>query len=163
MSVYLLLLKLCEELERMMNSFLWGKNCDSSKGIHWLCWNRMCKKKSNGGMGFKKLHEFNVALLGKQAWRILTRLDLLVSRVYKARYFPTCSFLEVGLGCNPSYLWKSILAAQKLVRTEVRKLIGDGYNTRVFFEPWLLDDVNPFVTTPVSDGLSNILVSSLMQ
>ena len=113
----------------MMNSFWWGKICDSSKGIHWLCWDRMCKKKSNGGMGFKKLQEFNVALLGKQVWRILTRPDLLVSRVYKARNFPTCSFLEVGLGCNPSYLWKSILAAQKLVRIGVRKLIGDGYNT----------------------------------
>ena len=65
----------------------------------------MCKKKKyNGGMGFKKLHEFNVALLGKQALRFLTRPDLLVSKVYKTRYFPTCSFLEVDLGCNPSYL-----------------------------------------------------------
>ena len=42
-------------------------------------------------------------------------------------------------------------------------MISDGYNTRVFFEPWLPDDVNHFVTTPVSDGLSNILVRSLMQ
>ena len=111
-----------------------GKNRFSSKGIHWLCWDRMCKKKSDGGMGFKNLHEFNVALFGKQAWRFLTRLDLLVSKVYKARYFPTCSFLEVDLGCNPSYLWRSILVAQNLVRTGAKKLIGDGYNPWVFLE-----------------------------
>ena len=55
------------------------------------------------------------------------------------------------------------LATQKLVRTEVRKLIGDECNTHVFSNPWLPDDVNPFVTTPISDCLSNILVSSLIQ
>ena len=71
--------------------------------------------------------------------------------------------MEIGLGCNPSYLWRSILAAQNLVWMRARKLIGDGYNTRVFFEPWLSDDVNPFVTTPISNGLSNILVGSSMQ
>ena len=48
-------------------------------------------------------------------------------------------------------------------KRQVSPLIGDGYNIRVFFEPRLLDDVSPFVTIFVCDGLSNILVSSLVQ
>ena len=45
MSVFLLPLNLCEELERIMNSFWWGKNHDLSKGIHWLCWIVCIRKK----------------------------------------------------------------------------------------------------------------------
>ena len=95
--------------------------------------------------------------------RTLRFWGITISKVYKSQYFPICSFLEAGLGCNPSHLWRRILAAQNLVWTGARKLIFDGCNTQVFFMPWLPSDVNPFVTTPISDGLSNILVSSLMQ
>ena len=35
MSVFLLPLNLCAELERMMNSFWWGNNDDNHRGIHW--------------------------------------------------------------------------------------------------------------------------------
>lgn len=45
-------------------------------------------KKIEGGMGFRKLQDFNVALLGKQGWRLVTNIDSLVEKVYIARYYP---------------------------------------------------------------------------
>ena len=65
MRVFLLPLSLYNELECMMNSFWWGKNDASSRGINWMSWNKLCTHKAAGGTGFRKLHEFNLAMLGK--------------------------------------------------------------------------------------------------
>ena len=107
MSVFYLPLDLCAELERMLNSFWWG-NGRTGDGIKWMSWERLCVPKCQGGMGFRRLHEFNLSLLGKQAWRILSELDSLASRVIKGKYYPHTTFLEAAIGNNPSYIWRSI-------------------------------------------------------
>lgn len=86
------------------------------KGIHWASWNALCKPKRMGGMGFRNLRDFNLALLGKQAWRLLNNEESLVTKIFKARYFPKCSFLDAELGSNPSFIWRSIWASQELIK-----------------------------------------------
>ena len=78
----------------MMNSFWWGSNGVNNKGIKWMSWNKLSMHKSQGGMGFRNLHEFNLAMLGKQGWKLLTDTTSLVVRVYRARYFPNRTFLD---------------------------------------------------------------------
>ena len=63
----------------------------------------MCKSKLQGGMGFRNLQAFNLAMLAKQGWRLLTNPSSLVARIYKAKYYPTSDVLGAKMGCNPSY------------------------------------------------------------
>ena len=51
-------------------------------------------------MGFRKIHIFNLALLAKQGWRLLSNPSSLVARVFKARYYPTISFISEKLKAN---------------------------------------------------------------
>jgi len=67
MSVYLLPTSLKEQIQKMMNSFWWGSKVGSRKGINWLNWEKLTMKKEFGGMGFRHLNGFNLAMLGKQA------------------------------------------------------------------------------------------------
>ncbi|XP_031107295.1 uncharacterized protein LOC116011981 [Ipomoea triloba] len=160
MNVFLFPRGLCDEIEKLMNSFWWG--CENSRsGIRWSTWADLCRPKVFGGMGFRRVREMNIAMLGKQGWKFLYEPDALVSRVFKARYFPRCSFLEANSGSNPSFVWSNIRETQGLVREGVRWRIGDGERVRVWGDPWLPDCDNPFVPTPEPPYLNRSFVKSL--
>lgn len=94
--------------------------------ISWVSWDRMCKKKGDGGMGYRRLTDFNEALLAKQAWRVLHMPDLLSSRILRARYFPGTTFLKACVGYRPSYVWRSIWGSKWVLEKGCKWVIGDG-------------------------------------
>ncbi|XP_062088916.1 uncharacterized protein LOC133795483 [Humulus lupulus] len=161
MNVFLFPLELCHDIEIMMSHFWWSNSSTKRKDIHWMCWNRLTQPQIAGGMGFRSIRDFNLALLSKQGWRFLRNPDNLVSKIFKAKYFPNCSFLEAGLGRNPSFVWRSIVAAQDLVRQGARKRIGSGCQVSIKHDPWLPDDQNPFVSSN-HPALEDKPVSSLL-
>lgn len=67
----------------MMNSFWWGTKEGGIKGIRWLSWANMSMSKSSGGLGFRDLYGFNLALLGKHCWSLINNPNSLVARVFK--------------------------------------------------------------------------------
>lgn len=42
----------------------------SSKGINWCSWNNISMTNNKGGLGFRNLYGFNIALLGKHCWNL---------------------------------------------------------------------------------------------
>lgn len=67
-------------------------------------WDGLSRHKRGWDMGFLYLHEFNIDMLGERSWHILTRYNLLVGRIFKARIISR-SFLRAGLGSNRNYTW----------------------------------------------------------
>lgn len=65
MSCFLIPKMLFQEMKRMMNNYWWTSNGTDTKGIKWTTWDKMCRAKCKGGLGFRSLHDFNLALLGK--------------------------------------------------------------------------------------------------
>ncbi|MCH84500.1 putative ribonuclease H protein [Trifolium medium] len=76
MSSILLPETLGDELEKMINSFWWGSNKASGKGINWLRWEKLTMRKEHGGMGFRHLYGFNLTMLGKQGDENMTVANL---------------------------------------------------------------------------------------
>lgn len=120
MGAFLIPHSLYDELQRMMNSFWWGQKGQPSKGIRWMSWDKLTMRKDDGGLGFRDLHAFNPALLGKQGWHFMTNPTSLVSRVFKAKYFPDGDFLGASVGHSPSFAWRSVWSSQRLLREGVR-------------------------------------------
>jgi len=55
-------------IESIFKRFFWGGSEDSKK-IAWIKWDDICVSKEVGGLGVRRLREFNLSLLGKWCWR----------------------------------------------------------------------------------------------
>ncbi|XP_060972577.1 uncharacterized protein LOC115717978 [Cannabis sativa] len=162
MRIFLLPLDTCKELERLMARFGWQSDSSKQKGIHWMSWSRLSRHKHVGGLGFCNLHDFNLALLGKQGWQLLTQSNSLAGKVFKARYYPQSSFLLATLGDNPSFVWRSIFESQQPLQAGIRRSIGGGSEAFILNETWWPDNEHPYVISN-HPGLINKVVSSLFQ
>lgn len=125
-----------------MNSFWWGSSSANSKGIKWLSWSRMSMTKKQGGLGFRDLYGFNLALLGKQCWNLLKNPNALVSRLLKAKYYPNCSLVQAGRTGGSSFTWSGIWEAKENMKEGLRWVLGDGSSIKIFTDRWLRGKAN---------------------
>jgi hypothetical protein len=54
-------------------------------------------QKNEGGMGFRDFHSFNLAMLAKQSWRLITEPTSLCARVLRAKYTRMVIFSKPNL------------------------------------------------------------------
>lgn len=86
---------LCDDLSSMIGRYWWSQ-MDKQNKIHWVSWDKLSRPKTDGGLGFRDLHSFNLAMLAKQAWRLLQHPTSLCAKVLAARYHPGKPILEAS-------------------------------------------------------------------
>ncbi|KAL0415521.1 UNVERIFIED_CONTAM: putative mitochondrial protein [Sesamum latifolium] len=119
----------------MIADFFWSYGGDTK--IHWISWDRICRRKDIGGLGLRRLKEFNLALLAKQAWRVVVTPDSMVHKVFGQKYFPSSSFFDAGRSSTPSFTWRSLLATRDILAAGLRWKVGDGRDIPIWGQPWL--------------------------
>ncbi|KAL9453009.1 hypothetical protein AB3S75_008744 [Citrus x aurantiifolia] len=136
MSVFKLPKGLCEEIQSVIAKFWWGLKKDK-RGIHWARWDKLSCAKSRGGLGFRDFTSFNQAMVAKQWWQLIQFPNSLVSKVLRARYFRSCSFLDAKSGSNLPFIWRSILWGRQVIQKGARWRIGNGNNILVYKDNWI--------------------------
>ncbi|PNY13366.1 ribonuclease H [Trifolium pratense] len=101
---------------KLQRHFLWGDVLGESGKISWVKWEDVCRPKQEGGLGVKNLMLFNLSLLDKWHWRILTERDSQWSAVLAARY-------RDGVAGD----WVEVVFVKKL---------GNGGNTSFWNDIW---------------------------
>lgn len=81
---------------------------------------------SFGGLEFRDLHAFNLALLAKQGWRIISNLLSFMVKVLKARYFFNSFLWDASRLCGASVIWKIICNARCVLERGSRWSSGNG-------------------------------------
>nr|XP_027095012.1 uncharacterized protein LOC113715059 [Coffea arabica] len=149
MSCFKLPRKLCKDLSSTMANYWWGEANGKNK-MHWISWKKMAQERKEGGLNFKDLEAFNKALLGKQIWRFITKPNLLVSRVLKAKYFSKESIFTCKVPSTASWFWKGLMSVRDVLEEGVLRRIGNGISTKIWEHKWIPQAPNgkPSTTKP---------------
>lgn len=123
-------------IEALTTNYWWNDK-DKARSIHWDRWDNLCIAKPKEGLGFRDLCAFNLALLGKQAWRILMYPESMLAKVIKSKYFPKGDLFNARLGYRPSLTWTGIHEAIEVLRLGCRLRVGSGKNISIWHSPWL--------------------------
>jgi hypothetical protein len=107
-----------------MARYFWSSSLDK-KGMHWVSWKELASPKCNGGMGFRDMPLFNLALLGKHGCRLMTKPYSLCAQVLKGRYFPDTDFLHASALKSASATWRAIIAGREALNVGLIKRVGD--------------------------------------
>lgn len=129
MSCFLLSKTTCKKTIVAMARFWWGGDVEHRK-MHWWKWSEIALPKCQRGMGFRDLRQFNVAMIGKQGWRLLTNPNSLCAQVLKGKYFHDSDFLSDRKKRNCSHTWGAILKGRTALEMGLIRRIGDGVSTK---------------------------------
>jgi len=143
---------LCDQIGAMICRFWWNQHEGQHK-IHWLGKEQLLKPKEEGGLGFRDIHSFNMAMLAKQGWRLLKEPESLCARVLKAKYHPNGSVLDAQPRRGMSYSWRSILLGLEVVKKGMIWRVGDGAGIHIWSDPWLPRDESRKPLTPRGHSL----------
>jgi len=129
-------------IESLLIKFFLG-GCEDHRKISWVDWRYVCLRKEYGGLGVRKLREFNEALLGKWCWRLLVDRGSMWYRVLVARYGEVFERLEDG-GRSGSNWWKEVVSIRDGIGSGgdgwfkdcVARRVGDGENTLFWHDRW---------------------------
>jgi hypothetical protein len=130
-----------------ISSFWWGDDENSNK-MHWFAWWKLCYPKRGGGMGFRDFHSFNLTMLAKQVWRLITNEDSLRASVLRAKYYPQGDILKAGPTGGCSFTWQSIVAGVTTFKRGYIWRVGTGENINIYTDPWIPASVNIQILTP---------------
>ncbi|CAN1818839.1 LINE-1 reverse transcriptase homolog, partial [Linum perenne] len=125
MSLFALSKGLIKKMNSILRQFFWSGSL-TKRAIHWTNGDVLCTPKSDGGLGFRDFYHFNMALLAKQAWRLMTNQDALWARLLKSLYFRNSDFMTAKKHARPSWIWASILKSKYILAEGAFKEMGDG-------------------------------------
>ncbi|CAJ2669949.1 unnamed protein product [Trifolium pratense] len=168
---------LCNEIEKIQRSFLWG-DTDQSRRPHLVGWDVCCLPKKEGGLGIKRPHHMNEAFLMKMLWNLTTKSDDLWCKVLYSKYGRNKD-LRVTINSQPydSPLWKALTSIWEKFQQNIVWKLGDGNIINFWLDKWtpsgtsLISITNQTiidttlsvrdVVTPSGDWDYNFLTSSL--
>ncbi|GJX15682.1 RNA-directed DNA polymerase, eukaryota, reverse transcriptase zinc-binding domain protein [Tanacetum coccineum] len=122
-------------------SFFWGGSGENKK-MTWIKWDNILASHDKGGLGIGSLKAFNLALLQKWRWRLVTFSNSLWARVVKAIHGDDTG-MELK-GCKVSGKWANIVDSFSMLHSKdiiplhtLRHKVGNGSSIRFWKDNWI--------------------------
>uniref|UniRef100_A0A803NH51 Reverse transcriptase domain-containing protein n=1 Tax=Cannabis sativa TaxID=3483 RepID=A0A803NH51_CANSA len=141
------------KIDKTLRDFWWG-DTEDKRVMHTIAWERLCKPKIHGGLGFRTTKDTNMAFLMKWAWKLMVEDSSLWVKIVNAKYLRNKDFLDIEAQPADSRMWKEILNARQFIHKGICRRIGNGEETSIWFHPWVPG--GDLQSEPVKDATEGI-------
>lgn len=122
-----------DRIEKILRDFLWS-GTTLVRGDVKVAWRDVCKPFSEGGLGIKRLGEWNRLATVKHVWTLLTNNNSIWATWVTSNLLKGKSFWSVHIPANCSWSWRKILEAREMIRGFMVSSVGNGLNTSLWFD-----------------------------
>ncbi|XP_062102336.1 uncharacterized protein LOC133812574 [Humulus lupulus] len=110
--------RLLRDVEAICRAFIW-KGLADSNGPGLVAWHHVCFPKKAGGLGFRKVLDWNMAAMGKYVWAIATKKDNLFVKWINSVYLMDKNWWDYQLPMDCSWYWKRLVAVKDAFKAKV--------------------------------------------
>ncbi|XP_039038906.1 uncharacterized protein LOC120176565 [Hibiscus syriacus] len=139
----------CKEIEKLVRCFIWG-----SSGAHSSCslinQETICQPLNRGGLGIRRIHEQNQALLMKACFNLIANPSAYLIQLFRQKYKVTKLFSLLISRKICSLLWRFLSNLWPSFRNTIAWSIGNGVFIQVWDDIWIpsLDTLRNHIQPP---------------
>lgn len=141
-SIFILPNECIRILERMCNAFLWNGAPQSAKGAK-INWITVCTPKDEGGLGLKRLPDWNQVLALKLIWLLFAAGGSLWVSWMRINKIGSDNFWKLEPRRGDSWLWKKLCKLRAVARPFIVCEIGSGLTASFWHDNWT--DLGPLI------------------
>lgn len=134
-SIFILPKQCIKELERLCNAFLWKGSTTSARGAR-IAWDSVCTPKETGGLGLKRIEDWNQVLGLKLIWMLFAAGGSLWVSWIKVHLIGASDFWDLDENSGGSWIWRSICKLRQLAKPFIICEVGSGITASFWKDNW---------------------------
>lgn len=134
-SIFIIPHKMMMEIEGILNAFLWNGVELKTAGVK-VSWNAVCVPKSEGGLGFKRLNEWNIASMLRHLWALCKKEDILWVKWVHSNVIKNQFIWHMRLPSDSSWTLRKIFSLRLQGQRFIKSVIGNGQTTFLWLDNW---------------------------
>ena len=155
-AVFVLPKRFYAKVDSLCSAFLWKNNTTSALGAR-VSWLDICKPKQEGGLGIRKLEEFEMVFRLKRIWLFFSSSGSLWVPWLTHNRFHDKSFWLVTDSPRFSHTIRSMLQLRDSLGNFMRCSLGDGSTASFWFDYWT--ELGPLYTMFGPSGPRSLRIS----
>ena len=125
------------KVEQILRQFLWIGPQLGTRGTK-VAWEDLSLPTKEGGLGIKKLDEWNIAVMSKHLWNLCHPMATSSWAIWaRVNHLRGHSLWDISIPTSSSWTWRKVLQLRSIYRPLIKYLIGDGRHTSLWFDNWL--------------------------
>lgn len=134
-SIFILPSKVVKEIESSLMAFLWsGSELNHSRAK--VNWEHICCPKEEGGLGFRRVKDWNRATMLRHLWALCKKADTLWVKWVHTYIIKDNCFWTMDIPHDASWTMRKILGIRPLGQPLIKYQIGNGHTTILWPENW---------------------------
>ncbi|XP_039143935.1 uncharacterized mitochondrial protein AtMg00310-like [Dioscorea cayenensis subsp. rotundata] len=136
MSMFRLPAWVIKMIDRIRRDFLWSDPDIEHPGCRLVAWKNICRSKEQGGWGILDLSSFNMALLGKWRWKLLSDSSWGGAKILRFNYGGPNWDLFRRTTSRVSFFWSGVDQCLPAFSGCVSVQVKDGANSLFWKDRW---------------------------